>query len=62
VTHVQSRQILLIVVLVFLLAFAGLTIGAAIKGGPDILTAMSLLVLALFGFGIIGALREPPDE
>jgi hypothetical protein len=62
VTGVQNRQILLIVVLVFVLAFAGLTIGAVIEGGPDVLTVLSLLVLALFGFGIIGALREPPEE
>jgi hypothetical protein len=59
---VQSRQVLLVVVLVFVVAFAGLTIGALIKGGPDVLTLLSLLVLALFGFGIIGALKEPPQE
>lgn len=53
---------ILAVVLVFLVGFAGLTIGAIIEGGPDILTVFSLLVLALFGFGILGALREPPDE
>jgi hypothetical protein len=62
VTNVPPRQILLIVVLIFVLAFAGLTVGAAIRGGPDILTVLSLLVLAMFGFGILGALREPPDE
>ncbi len=58
----QPRHIMLIVVLVFVLAFAGLTIGAAIEGGPDVLTVMSLVVLAMLGFGIIGALREPPEE
>jgi hypothetical protein len=62
VTLVQTRQIVLIVVLVFLAAFAALTIGAIVEGGPDVLTLLSLLVLALFGVGVIGALREPPDE
>jgi quinol-cytochrome oxidoreductase complex cytochrome b subunit len=62
VTLVQSRQIVLMVVLVFLAAFAGLTIGAIVEGGPDVLTVLSLLVLALFGFGVVGALRQPPDE
>jgi hypothetical protein len=57
----QHRPIL-VAVLVFIVVFAGLTIGALIKGGPDILTVLSLLVLALFGFGIVGALREPPEE
>ncbi len=61
-TDVVPRQILLIVVLVFIVAFAGLTIGAIVAGGPDVLTVFSLLVLALFGFGMVGALREPPDE
>lgn len=48
--------------LVFTVLLAVLTIGAVIKSGPDILTVVSLLVLGLFGFGIIGALREPPQD
>lgn len=60
-THVDHRPILA-VVLVFIVGFAVLTIGALVQGGPDILTVLSLLVLALLGFGILGALREPPDE
>lgn len=60
-TGVDHRPILA-VVLVFLVGFGVLTVGALIKGGPDILTVASLLVLALFGVGIVGALREPPDE
>jgi hypothetical protein len=39
-----------------------LTVHALIEGGPDILTVLSLLVLAMFGFGVVGALRHPPDE
>jgi len=62
VSAVDSRTIVLGVVLVFLVGFAGLTVGALIKGGPDILTVASLLVIGLFAFGIIGALREPPEE
>ena len=44
--------------LVVLLAL--LTIAAAVILGPDILTLLSLLVLAVLGFGISGALRQPP--
>lgn len=58
----MDHRPILIGVLVFIALFAALTIGALIKSGPDILTVFSLLVLALFGFGIVGALREPPDE
>jgi VIT1/CCC1 family predicted Fe2+/Mn2+ transporter len=56
------RQPILAVVLVFIALLAALTIHALIQGGPDILTVLSLLVLAMFGFGVVGALRHPPDE
>jgi hypothetical protein len=39
-----------------------LTVHAAIEGGIDILTVLSGLVLALFAFGIVGALLHPPDR
>ena len=48
--------------LAFIALMAGLTIQVAVKEGPDILTVASLLVLAMFAFGIVGALRHPPDE
>jgi hypothetical protein len=56
------REPILAIVLVFIVTLAGLTIHALVQSGPDILTAFSLLVLAMFGFGIVGALRHPPDE
>jgi hypothetical protein len=55
------RQLILGVVLVFIVGLGGLTIDVAVKEGFDILTVLSLLVLALFGFGIVGALRHPPQ-
>jgi hypothetical protein len=56
------RNVILGIVLVFTIALAGLTLQVAVSEGPDILTVLSLLVLALFGFGIVGALRHPPEE
>ena len=56
------REPILAIALVFIAVLAALTIHALIQGGPDILTVLSLLVLALFGFGVVGALRHPPDE
>jgi VIT1/CCC1 family predicted Fe2+/Mn2+ transporter len=56
------RQPILAVVLVFIVVLAAGTINALVEGGPDILTVLSLLVLAMFAFGIVGALRHPPDE
>ena len=37
------------------------TVAVAVRHGPDILTAVSALVLAMLGFGVFGALREPPS-
>ena len=56
------REPILAIVLVFIAALFALTIQALVQSGPDILTVLSLLVLALFGFGVVGALRHPPDE
>jgi hypothetical protein len=56
------REAILAIVLVFIVTLAALTVHALLQSGPDILTVLSLLVLAMFGFGIVGALRHPPDE
>ena len=57
----DARQIVLGVVLVSIVGLGGLTIEVALTEGVSILTVLSLLVLALFGFGIVGALRHPPE-
>ncbi len=49
-------------VLAFIALLAGLTLSVAIEHGPDVLTIGSLLVLGMFAFGIVGALRHPDDE
>ena len=55
------RQPILIVVLCMIGAFTYLTIDDARQHGVSILTVFSVLVLALFAFGIVGALRDPPE-
>ncbi len=47
--------------LVFIALLGGLTVAVAVEHGPDVLTVGSLLVLAMFAFGIVGALRNPPE-
>jgi hypothetical protein len=47
--------------LALIVVLALLTIAAAVIIGPDVLTVLSLLVLAVLGFGIFGALRQPPN-
>lgn len=39
-----------------------LTIVLAVNEGISWRVVVSLLILALFGFGVVGALRNPPDE
>jgi hypothetical protein len=59
---VAIRALILMVVLVAIAGLGALTLKAAADGGFDILTVLSLLVLALFAFGIVGALLHPPEE
>jgi hypothetical protein len=56
------RTAVLVVALAFVGGLLGLTIHAAIRGGVDVLTGLSAIVLALLGFGIVGALLHPPDR
>ena len=56
------RGVILAVALFSVGALLVLTVHAAIEGGIDVLTVLSVLVLALFAFGIVGALLHPPDR
>ena len=56
------RTAVLIAALAMIALLGALTAIVLVRHGPDPLTIISLLVLALFGFGIIGALRHPPPE
>jgi hypothetical protein len=48
------------------LGFTGLlgflTLHVLFTSGPDVLVVISGLVIALFAFGIVGALTHPPDD
>jgi len=47
-------------VLICLLGF--LTVTVLVREGIDVLVIVSLLVLALLGFGVLGALSSPPPD
>jgi hypothetical protein len=59
---VGSRDAVLGIVLVTILLFAALTIDVIVRTGLGVLEFVSLVVLALFALGVIGALRNPPDR
>lgn len=47
----------------FLICLLGfLTISVAVRDGVTILVVVSLLILGLLGFGVIGALTEPSSK
>jgi hypothetical protein len=50
------------IVLVTILLFAALTIDVIATNGLGVLEFVSLVVLALFALGVVGALRNPPDK
>jgi hypothetical protein len=56
---VQPHPIL-VAAFVLVAVLLALTLYVAVVQGPDVLTVLSLLILAMLGFGIFGALREPP--
>jgi hypothetical protein len=56
------RSAITIVALIFVCGFGFLTIYVMLRSGPDLLTGLSLIVLALMAFGILGALTEPPNK
>ena len=39
-----------------------LSVAVLVQEGIDILVVVSLLVLALLGFGVLGALTSPPPD
>ena len=56
-TLVLAGSLLIICLLGFL------TVSVAVREGIDVLVVLSLIVLALLGFGVLGALTSaPPDE
>ena len=57
----MDRNITLGAALAFVALLAGLTLSVVVDSGIDILSAVSLLVLALVASGIVGALRNPPS-
>jgi hypothetical protein len=59
----MARTIVLAASLAMICLLAFLTISVAVREGIDVLVVLSLIILALLGFGVLGALgSRPPDE
>lgn len=57
----QQQKTVLGIALAFIVLFAVLTIFDIVENGPNFLSLVSAVVLAMFAFGIVGALRQPPE-
>ncbi len=57
-----ARNAALVSALVLIGTLAFLTLSVAVEHGVDVLVVVSLIVLAMLGFGVLGALTTPPDE
>jgi hypothetical protein len=58
----MARSLALAAALAMIGLLAFLTISVAVEHGVDVLVVVSLVILAVLGFGVLGALTTPPDE
>jgi hypothetical protein len=58
----MARTLVLVCSLAIICLLAFLTISVAVEDGIDILVVVSVIVLALLGIGVLGALTTPPPD
>ncbi len=58
----SARTFTLVSVATVIGVLAVLTIVLAVNEGISARVVLSLVILAIFGFGVVGALRHDPDE
>ena len=58
----MARTLILLAALALIALLAYLTVSVLIREGFDLLVLVSLVILALLGVGVIGALTAPTDQ
>jgi hypothetical protein len=59
----MARTFVLAASLAIICLLAFLTVSVAVEDGIDVLVVVSVIILVLLGFGVLGALTtRPPDE
>ena len=58
----MTRTVVTGVALLFICAMASATVYVLIKEGPDVLTLIGLVVVAVLSLGVFGALSEPSQK
>jgi hypothetical protein len=58
----MARTFVLLASLAIICLLGFLTLSVAVEEGIDVLVVLSLIVLALLAFGVLGALTSPPPD
>ncbi len=58
----NGRNVALGGTLALVLLLGGLTIDVMLKSGFDVLVLISLAIVGMVGYGVLGALLNPPDD
>jgi hypothetical protein len=58
----MGRTLALVGSLAIICLLAFLTISVAVEDGIDVLVVVSVIILALLGIGVLGALSSPPPD
>jgi hypothetical protein len=58
----MARTLVLGGTLLIICLLAFLTISVAVEDGIDVLVVVSVVILALLGIGVLGALSSPPSD
>jgi hypothetical protein len=58
----MGRTLALVGSLAIICLLAFLTISVAVERWIDVLVVLSVIILALLGFGVLGALTSPPPD
>jgi len=58
----MGRTLALVGSLVIICLLAFLTISVAVERGIDALVVLAVIILALLGIGVLGALSSPPPD
>ncbi|MGH2716772.1 MAG: hypothetical protein ACRDM7_23365 [Thermoleophilaceae bacterium] len=58
----MARTVVLLLSLGIICLLGFLTVTVAVEEGIDVLVVVSLIVLLLLGFGVLGALTSPPPD
>jgi hypothetical protein len=58
----MARTFVLLASLAIICLLGFLTLTVAVEEGIDVLVVLSFIILALLGFGVLGALTSPPPD